>query len=81
MDEPPIPANFGVKYVLWFLWCHAITVLMIVQAVLSAITLDPTLVSHEIFHWILIGNAVLCAVLAQINRKNPLAQPPQEMKR
>lgn len=75
-DEPPMPSNFGFKYAMWFLWCNAITVLMMVQAAFTALTLDPTLISHNAFHWILIVNAVLCATLAQIKRTNPHSKDP-----
>jgi hypothetical protein len=73
-----MPANFGWRYVLWFLWSHAITVLMITQAIFSTLTLDPTLVSHDVFHWMLIINAVLCAVLAQVKRDHP---PPKRKRK
>jgi hypothetical protein len=69
-----MPANFGWRYVLWFTWSHAITVLMVLQAIFATLTLDPTLVSHDVFHWLLITNAVLCAVLAQVKRDNPLSK-------
>lgn len=81
MNEP-MPGDFGWKYVLWtvwlgwiyfwkWVWSQAITILMVVQGTLAAITLDPTLIPHETFHWLLLGNAVLCAVLAQIKRTHP----------
>ena len=70
MPLPPIPANFGIKYIAWVIWANAVTVLMLMQGVFAALTLDPTLVSHDTFHWLLIANAVLCAILAQIKR-NP----------
>ena len=66
-----IPANFGVKYILWAIWSNAITILMIAQTIFTTITLDPTLVSHNAAHWILICNAIAAAVLAQIKRNNP----------
>jgi hypothetical protein len=68
---PPIPSNFGVRYVMWFLWCNAITALMITQAAFATLTLDPTLIPHNLTHWMLVGNAVLCAALAQIKRNTP----------
>jgi hypothetical protein len=71
MTDNPVPSYFGFRYVLWWLWSHAITVLMLVQGGVSALTLDPTLVSHTVFHWLLIGNAVLVAALAQIRRDTP----------
>ena len=89
MNDPnPIPKDFGWRYILWNIWCgwvfavkwlwaKAITIMMIVQAVFSVLTLDPaqTLISHEAFHWCSIGNAVLCIVLAQIKRDTPVLKP------
>ena len=53
------------------IWSKAITILMIVQAAFTTLTLDPTLVPHNVFHWLLIINAVLVAILAQIRRDMP----------
>ena len=75
-EIPPLPPDFGLRYVLWFIWCNAITGLMIVQAIFASITLDPTLVPHNIFHYILLGNACLCAIIAQVKRNNPPPPPP-----
>jgi hypothetical protein len=87
MNDPnPIPKDFGWRYILWATWCgwvfavkwvwsKALTMLMIVQAVAAAITLDPTLVPHDQFHYLLIVNAVLCALLAQIKRDTPVLKP------
>jgi hypothetical protein len=72
---PPMPANFGFKYIMWFLWSNAITILMTVQAGFTALTLDPTLIGHVTFHWILISNAVIVAALANIKRNSP---PPEK---
>lgn len=72
-----IPPNFGWRYILWAIWSNAITILMIAQTIFATITLDPTLVSHDAAHWILIGNAITAAVLAQIKRNNPpIPAPP-----
>lgn len=82
-ETPPVPSNFGWRYILWvswwnfckgskvfwkFVWANAITVLSIISAIFAAITLDPTVVAHNTFHYILIGQMVLTAVLAQIKR-------------
>jgi hypothetical protein len=78
----PMPSDFGWKYMVWtawsglvyilkWAWANAITILMLVQGVLATLTLDPTLIPHDTFHYILIANAVLCAVLAQIKRPHP----------
>ncbi len=74
---PPIPANFGFKYVAWWVWCHAIFLLSMAQIVLAAALLaldsDPAnpLVPHNVYRWIVFGNAVATTVLAKIERKMP----------
>jgi hypothetical protein len=75
------PANFGWRYIFWyawlgtilfgqFLWRNAVTVLSSASAVFAAITVDPnqTIISHEGYHIVLIGQLVLTAVLANIKR-------------
>src|SRR5271169_4460209 len=65
------PSYFGWRYIWWIIWSKAITILMIVQAAFTTLTLDPTLVPHNVFHWLLIANAMMVAVLAQIKREVP----------
>lgn len=80
MNSPdPVPAYFTLRWVLWFLWSNAITGLMIAQGIFSALALDPSLVSHATFHWILIGNAVLTGVIAQVKRNTPPGPPPTKV--
>lgn len=77
MSTPdPVPAYFSCRYVGWFLWSNAITGLMIVQGVFAALTLDPTLIPHDVFHWLLIGNAVLTGVIAQVKANRSPGPPP-----
>jgi len=73
---PPCPPDFGIRYVFWMLWCNSITILMIIQGIFATITLDPTLVPHNVFHYILLGNAILCAIVAQVKKNNPPPAPP-----
>jgi hypothetical protein len=70
-----------------FFWANAITILMILQAAFAALLLiadnpaDPQhplagpLISHTVSRSIILANAILCAVLAQIKRSSP---PPPE---
>jgi hypothetical protein len=76
MIGSPVPTYFGWRYILWVIWSQAITGLMTLQAIFAALTLDPDLVPHNVFHWILIGNAVLCVAVAQIKRGNPVPDRP-----
>jgi hypothetical protein len=90
---PPIPPNFGWRYILWvawwnfyrgsglvitFAWRNAITILSITSAIFAAITLDPTIVDHDTFHYILIAQMVLTAILAQIKRSPYPPLPPSK---
>ena len=43
---------------------------------MEPLTLDPTVVDHDVFHYILIGQMVLTAILAQINRRPSAPIPP-----
>jgi hypothetical protein len=77
MSSPdPVPSYFGLRYVAWFIWSNAITGLMIIQVAVTAITLDPTIVSHNTFHYALIANAVLAAIVAQLKKNTPPSPPP-----
>lgn len=77
-DEPPMPRNFGWRWLLWVAWCNAITILSALQAVFTALTSDPdsTLVSHRAFHIISVCNLVLVIVVAQVKKNSPPPPPP-----
>jgi hypothetical protein len=80
MKDGP-PADFGLRYILWYVfWKNAITVLMLTQAAFSAVLalVPATSVNDKTFHWLLITNAVLCAILAQIKRDG---SPPKRSKK
>jgi hypothetical protein len=86
-DEPPIPKDFGFRYIAWYAWANAITILMILQAIFAALLLiadnpaDPEhpltgpLIPHTVSRGIILANAILCAVLAQIKRSPPTKGP------
>ena len=71
-----MPPNFGFRYIAWAIWSNAITIVSSLTAIFTAITLDPTLVSHTAFHWIVIGVMAGNVILAQIKRNNPPTPPP-----
>lgn len=76
MSDEPMPRDFGWRYILWALWSNAITALSILQGSFAAVLLavdDPSnpALSHNAVRWIVLGNAVLTGVLAQIKRNNP----------
>jgi hypothetical protein len=74
--DPQMPRDFGWRYVAWLAWSNAISILATLQAIFAAITLDPTLVSHQAFHVISIANLVLLVVIAQLKKNNPPSPPP-----
>jgi hypothetical protein len=76
MDEP-MPRDFGWRWVLWMAWCNAISILATLQAVFAAITLDPTLLPHDVVHWIQIASLILLVIIAQLKKYNP---PPPLLK-
>ena len=76
MSDDPVPAYFSIRYIIWLAWSNSITGLMTLQAIFATLTLDPQLLSHSASHYVLIGNAVLCAVVAQVKRNNPPGPPP-----
>lgn len=76
MKDGP-PADFGLRYILYFVfWRNAITTLMLTQAAFSAALafVPPSEAGDKTFHGLLITNAVLCAILAQIRRDKPPAK-------
>jgi hypothetical protein len=77
-----MPSNFGLGYALrvtgWWLFCNPITVLASLQGIFQAITLDPTIVSHDAIHWISILNLALIVIIAQIRKGNTLPPPPSK---
>jgi hypothetical protein len=71
-----VPAYFSWRYLAWLGWSNAISILATLQAIFAAITLDPTLVSHETYHWITIFSLVLTVVVAQAKKNYPPSPPP-----
>jgi len=79
MSSPdPVPHYFSFRYVVWFLWSNAITGLAILQGVLAGLMLDQELFSHQTFRYIVLGNAILTATVAQVKRNNPPSPPPMK---
>jgi hypothetical protein len=83
---PPVPSNFGVRYVLWaawwLFWSNAVSLLQTLQLIAVYLEGDPTdpashpFVSRTALHWITLANGVLSIVLLQIKRKKPDLVPP-----
>lgn len=77
MSTPePMPRDFGLRWILWWGWCNAISILTTFQAVLAAVTLDPSLLPHDLVHYAMIANCVLTIVIAQTKKNSPPPPPP-----
>jgi len=85
MSSPdPVPSYFGPRYLAWLLWSNAITVLSVLQGVFASVLLvsDPSghdpdpLIPHNVSRFIILGNAVLTGIIAQLKRNNPPGPPP-----
>lgn len=80
-DNDPVPAYFSWRYVLWFLWSNAITILSIAQGGLAALMLadgDPNnpMIPHTVYRWIVLANAFLTGLCAVAKKNNPPGPPP-----
>lgn len=73
---PPMPRDFGWRYILWLIWCNALSILGTAQAILAMVALDPTLVAAKTYHWVTLGNAILVVVIAQWKKNAPPGPPP-----
>lgn len=82
MTDDPMPRDFGWRYVGWFLWSNAITGLAILQTATATILVasdpaDPNpLIPHMVLKAIVLANAVLSGIIAQVKRYNPPGPPP-----
>jgi hypothetical protein len=75
-EDTPMPTNFGFRYIAWAVWANLITILAVLQGVLATLMLDQDIFSHETFRYIVLGNALLTALVAQIKRNSPPSPPP-----
>lgn len=81
-EIPPMPRDFGFRYIAWVMWCNAITGLQVIQTVTATVLLasDPTdphpLIPHMVLKSIVLANAVLSAVIAVVKRNFPPGPPP-----
>jgi len=83
MNEPTpsIPRDFGWRYIGWAIWSNAVTILAILQGVAASVLLvadDPNnpMLSHNGFRYIMLANAILTGLVAQIKRNRPPGPPP-----
>lgn len=63
---------------MWLLWSNLITLLATIQAALAGLMISANVFTHTQFRVIVIANAVLTAVIAQIKRNNPPGPPPEK---
>ena len=83
MNQPdPVPSNFGFRYVAWFIWLNSITALAILQGALASVMLladdssTNPLLSHTTWRMIVLANAILTGIIAQVKKNNPPSAPP-----
>lgn len=75
-DEESMPRDFGWRYVGWFLWSNAISLLSTAQGTFAALALASDMFSARTLKVFLVTNAILCVVISQIKRNNPPGPPP-----
>ena len=75
-EVPPEPTRFGWAYIGWAIWTNLITILMVLQAAFASLTLANDLFTKNTERTILLVNAILTAIIAQIKRNNPPSPPP-----
>jgi hypothetical protein len=83
MNNPdPVPRDFGWRYIAWMAWCNAITILAVLQGALASVLLavddsaKNPLLTHNEFRLVILGNAVLTGLIAQVKRNKPPGPPP-----
>ena len=76
-----VPRDFGWRFVLWAAWTNAITILATFQGVVAALMVDKEIFTHDTFRYLVIGNAVLTATIAQIKANKPPGPPPLKRRR
>ena len=75
----PVPSYFSFRYIAWVAWSNAITIMAMLQAIFQAITLDPTLLPHEVVHWATIVSLILTIIVAQMKKNNPPGESPRKV--
>jgi len=83
-ELPPMPRDFGWRYIGWLAWSNSITILSALQGIFASVLLvaeDPQhpLLSHDAFRLVILGNAILTGLVAQIKRNNPPGPPPTKV--
>jgi hypothetical protein len=75
--KPPMPKDWGFRYIGWLLYTNALSIVMTVQLIFLQFTMDSTL-SRPTVHWLLSGVNVLGIIIAQIKRAT--GPPPRPLK-
>lgn len=82
-DPDPMPRDFGLRWIMWMAWSNAVTILAILQGIFASLLLvgdDPNnpLFSHNAFRYIMLGNAILTGLVAQLKKNHPPPPPPTQ---
>lgn len=80
-EADPVPKYFSWRYIFWFCWVNALTILSTIQGSIAALLLaadDATnpLVSHRTYKLFVAANAILMVIVAQAKKNNPPGPPP-----
>jgi hypothetical protein len=78
VTDEPMPRDFGWRYIGWFLWCNALTLLGTAQGTFAVLALANDMFSPRTLKTYLIANAVLSVVVSQIKKNFP--PPPAPLK-
>ena len=78
-----MPRDFGLRWLLWMAYCNAVTILAILQGIFASLLLvadDPNnpILSHNAFRYIVLSNAILTGLVAQLKKNHPPPPPPTQ---
>ena len=70
-DRTVVADAMNWRLIWWALWSNMITLLATVQTIIAALMLEQDVFSHETFRKIVIANAILTAIVAQVKKNKP----------
>lgn len=72
--------NIHWKWLGWFLWSNAITLIQVVQVSIAGLMIYAEAFPHEVFRKLVIANAILTGIISQIKANRPPGPPPERDK-
>lgn len=73
--------NIHLRIAWWAVWSNFITILASIQAIIATLMLNAEIFDHHTFRLMVIANAVLTAIVAQVKRNNPPGDKPTREER